>query len=281
MTNKTLLIFGLALLSSQALHAQFYVRAGGGYALPMARDIVGTEYRQGYDGNAYYSTVEEVNASYGNGATFQVGGGYMFSKYIGVDMSINYLLGKTFTTGYYYTDAGGVEEDYDEVSTKSFFIAPSLVLSGGEGTKVPYGRFGIIIGAPKVEGEGTYYYNLDGVTTGSSKWEQRGGTSIGFQGAIGMNWVLNDNLKLYTELNLVSMTYYPEEKVLTESSYNGVSNIDQISEYYKRTEYKKKIDTNSEPPLDQPRQELRDGLPFSSVSFQVGIVYLLGGISID
>ncbi len=92
-----------------------------------------------------------------------------------------------------------------------------------------------------------------------------------------MNWTLAANIKLYTEVNFTSMTFYAKEYNLTESSYNGVNNIDQYSVSQKKTEFVKEVDNTTQQDPTKPTQELRQGTPFSSLSLQVGVVYSIGG----
>lgn len=281
--KKSLFLLVSLFLLGLSTQAQMYFRLGGGYALPTAKETVGYNYVENYDGNSgtYTSTSEGVTASYGAGVNINVGAGYMFSKFLGVDLGFNYLMGKTFTANDTYTSNGiTYNDDKTETNSKAFFIAPAFVLSAGEGSKIPYARFGFIAGMPVVEGEESSYDYYASSTT-ITKWEMKKGASFGFQGAVGMNWMLSNNIKLSTEVNFVSMQFSPDEKVVTSYTYNGQDIMDQLNEYQKKTIYKDVIDNVGEPPVDQPRQENRINLPFSSVSFQVGLVYTLGGQSLE
>jgi hypothetical protein len=285
MKKVTLIILSFVLLSRLA-PAQIYFRAGVGYALPAATESIGEMQtrRDDFDGNNYTNTnkTKNVSASYGSGINFTAGGGFMFSEFLGVDLNVNYLIGKKFETGdsyKYYSNGSlqGTDETIITTNSKAIFITPSFVISTG-GTRAPYGRFGIVLGSPSVDQEESSYYDLDGTSTSLRKWEYRGGISTGFQGAVGMNWTLAANLKLYTEVNFTSMTFYPKERNLTKSSDNGVPNdLGQIEAYYKEIEFVKSIDNTAQSDFTKPRKELRQGIPFSSLSLQVGIVYSIGG----
>ncbi len=285
MKKITLIILSFALFSGLA-SAQVYFRAGGGYALPIATESVGDMQTRtdSYDGNFYTNTnkTKNVSASYGSGINFSAGGGFMFSEFFGVDLNISYLAGKKYETGDHYSfyvngDLGGTDKNITTTNSKAIFVAPSFVITTG-GAHAPYGRFGVVLGSPKITSEEAYYYDTDGTGSGSEKWEYKGGMSAGFQGAVGMNWTLGANLKLYTEVNFTSMTFYPKEGNLTESIDDGVSNdLSQTQMYYKKIEFVKSIDNTAQTDFDKPRQELRQGTPFSSVSLQVGVVYSIGG----
>jgi hypothetical protein len=282
-TTASILCFILCMGLSYA--QGIYFRAGGGYALPMASDVIGTTRlrTQTYDGNAstYTDKEKNVSASYGAGVNFTIGGGFMFSKYIGADLNVHYLKGKEYETNqiYRYISDGynGSDEEIIKSSSQAIFIAPSLIITPGVGSKVPYAKFGVIIGSPKIKGERYEYYDLDGTSERTQKWEYKKGTAIGFQGAVGMNWMLSNNFDLFTEINFLSMTYYPGEWERTEDILNGTDNLPSLTTSQKKVEFKKSIDNEAQQDPDKPTQVLREGTPFSSLSLQIGVRYLLKG----
>src|SRR5688572_24635939 len=227
-----------------------YFKAGGGYAVPIASDQIGEKYLTvaTYDGvntSTYDNTKEVVKGSYGAGVNFNVGGGYMFNEFLGVELNFQYTQSKKYETGdiYTYESPDYTEDDRTLAQnfSKAFYINPSFIITPGAGTKVPYGRFGIIAGAPTVKGEETTvdrisYYPEP--STGSRKWEYTGGISFGFQGAVGMNWMISDKIDLFTEVNFVSMTYYADEWELTEYKEYGYDYLPDTPEYYKKTIFK-------------------------------------------
>jgi hypothetical protein len=282
----------MLVLSATLAHAQVYFRTGGGYALPMATETIGENHHSGSVIESAASgdnSSEQVKGSYGAGVNFGVGGGYRFGKYFGVDLDIRYLAGNSIKTEEAYTEytSPGVIARRQVLAntyrSSALFITPSFVLMAGSGSKEPYARFGAVIGRPKIKHEYTdASYTGENLNTpyhrnGSSKGEYSG-PSFGFQSAIGMNWTLSDKFNLYTELNFTSMTWYPKEFNLTEViDTEGYNIINQMSLYNKKTEFRKKIDLSNEPSQTQPMQAINESKPFSSVSFQVGVSYLLGG----
>lgn len=276
-------------LTSMAL-AQFYVRAGGGYGFPMATESVGeknleksTTIGNNYE---YSNTSENVKASYGAGLNFNIGAGYMISRYIGVEIDFSYLAGKKIETSdiyrYQSDNFFAKDEVIETTKSKSLFISPSFIITPGVDTKVPYGRFGIVMGIPSMEAVSEGYDDTDGLETYEFTYEYTGGLSFGFQGAVGMNWVLNNYINLVTEINFTSMSYSPEQMELTKVIYNGDNqDLDQLPLYLRKTEFKKKVTNESEPDINKPRQALRESKPFSSLALQVGVVYIIGGRSIE
>lgn len=282
--KKTTLTVLSVLLAHGLTFAQAYFRAGGGYALPLATQSIGEKQLQqdNFSGNTPVrtNTSENVSASYGAGINFNIAGGFMFSEYLGVDLNISYLVGKKYETSDIYTYQDGNTKGKDEyimtTHSNALFFTPSFLITSG-GTNAPYARIGVVLGSPKLKQEETSYYDLDGTDIQSVDTEYSGGFTRGFQGAVGMNWALGGSLKLYTELNFISMSYYPKEGKVTEYLNDGVSSINQLTVREKQTEFVKKIDNTIPPDNTKPKQELRQGTPFSSLSLQVGIVYSLAG----
>jgi len=285
MKKQVILTFFAAVAGLYASAQGIYFKAGGGYALPVATDVIGQKniHREDYSGNNDIDEFsnEAVSGSFGAGANFLVGAGFMFSENLGVELNVQYTKSKHYETGNdeVYTDDNYTYHDRNLIQNfaNTIYINPSIVITPGAGGKVPYGRFGVVIASPKLTTEETYYYDGDGVYEGSEKWEYKGNAAIGFQGAVGMNWMINDNIDLFTEVNFVSLTYYPGTGTMTESISNGQDNLPNTDVYYKEVVFKKEVDPGKPYTADDPREVLRQSRAFSSLSLQVGIIYSLGG----
>lgn len=284
MKKQLLLIFSLGVVLSASAQG-IYFKVGAGYALPVATDVIGqknihTEDYSGTNNIDEYSN-ESVSGSFGAGTNFLVGGGFMFTENIGVELNVQYTMSKKYETGdvstYTYDNATYNDRTLTQNFANTIYLNPALVITPGAGSKAPYGRFGLIIGAPKLKTEEEYYYDGDGVFTGTTKWEYTGNTAVGFQGAVGMNWMLTDKIDLFTEVNFVSLTYYPGKGKMTENIGNGNDNLPDTDTYYKEVVFKDTIDPNKPMNPDEPREMLRQSRAFSSLGVQVGITYSLSG----
>jgi hypothetical protein len=284
--KKTLSSILLIILVSGASSGQgIYLRAGGGYGLPIATSPMGEKYQHNnINGVNTYST-RIVTGSFGSGMNFNFAVGYKFNENFIFEINSQYLISTKYKTydNYSYTnvDYSYVDNYTTTNSAKALFLNPSFVFSAGFGKAAPYGRFGFIIGSPKVSGSELAYYNGDGVDSVASKWEYTKGISLGFQGAIGMNWKLTEKLDFYTEINYVSMTYYPGEynliQDISSNGYNTTDNLPNIPLSQKKTIYKKEFDPNANNINngDKPYLSLPEATPFSSISLQVGIRFSL------
>ncbi len=290
MKKITTVFFGLTILTSASFAQGIFFKAGAGYAIPMASQSIGEKYLyvEDYTDNNQISkaTSENVSGSFGAGINFNVGAGFMFNEFIGVELNVQYTQGKKFETSEIstYTDnfSTSSQKEITETYSKGLYINPSFIITSARGSKIPYGRFGVIVGSPTISGESSdvgkvsYYPDLQDVR--NRKWEYSKGISIGLQGAVGINWMLSDKIDLFTEVNFISMSYYAEEYNLTEDTYNGNDNLQDLSVSEKKIIFKKEIALvgESQDP-DKPSEALREGSAFSSLSLQVGIRFLLNG----
>jgi hypothetical protein len=285
--KKILTFLVSVLLFSSVTFAQgIYLRAGGGYGLPIATASIGEKYLRTEVNNGTttvnsYST-EGITGSYGAGGNFNFALGYKFNENFIFELSTQYLISNKYKTSndYIYKGVGySYVNNYNSAtSSRALFFNPSFVFSAGFGKAAPYGRFGFVLGSPKVSGEELYYYNGDGVDSTKRKWEYTKGIAFGFQGAIGMNWKLTEKIDFYTELNYISMTYYVGEYNLTQDKnlVTGFNNLTNMTLSQKQTIYKKKFDPNaSNIDTSKPQVALRQATPFSSLSLQVGIRFTL------
>jgi hypothetical protein len=285
--------FLLMFFTGSALAQSIYFRAGGGYGLPVAAAILGekTQYTSSYDGlnTTNSSSTKVVAGSYGAGANFNFAVGYKFNENFIFELNTYYLISnkyKTFnnSTNHNTSDPLFPSTYYDNDnisrSAKGLFFNPSFIFSAGFGKAAPYGRFGIIAGSPKVTEKESIFYNGDGIDSTERTSVYSKGIAIGFQGAIGMNWKLSEKFDIYTELNFISMTYYPEEKNITKDiNGDGFSVTDILPGMYmsqKQTLFKKKFDPSTvNTDSAKPQVLNRIATPLSSVSLQIGIRYNL------
>jgi hypothetical protein len=276
--KKIILSLCLVAIGGICLAQKVYFKLSGGYGLPVATQDVGTNYFYNYNNQTQESDskIENVSASYGAGMNFSGGAGFMFSKNLGFDLTVQYLIGKKYeiTQRESYTGQGK-EESIETRRGRAVFFNPSLLVSPGP--KLPYARVGVVIGSPKVKSEESYYYDLDGTNTQETESVYRKGTAFGIQGAIGYNFMISNNIDIFVEANFIGMTYYPKENEVTKYMNDGTDNLADLSERQKRTEFKKEIDLQGEPSNDEPSQQLKLAMPFSSVGINFGVKFIVGG----
>lgn len=283
----------LIMISGAVMAQSIYFRAGTGYGLPIASSSIGdmlvrTDVSSG-TGTTYANSLKSVKASYGSGLDFNFGFGYKLNQNFIIDLNFQYLLGRKYETGDTYSYVAGnngsyADNDVTTTSAKGLLMNPSVIFSAGFGKAAPYARFGLIGGMPTVTDKRVRYYNGDGVDSTIFKGEYTKGLAFGFQSAVGMNWKLSEKLDLFTELNFVALTYYPGEYNLTESTRgtgnskvdNTFDNLPNIPVNQKSTVFEKKFDpATANTDATKPTTAIQKSMPFSSVSFQIGIRYNL------
>lgn len=282
---KKIFTTALIILWASSLFSQgIYIKAGGGYGLPIATSQIGTKYlhAEDYSNSASINNYSEnvVSASYGAGANFNLGLGYELNKNLLFEMNVQYIAGQKFKTSdiHTYNSDGYSYVDRDVFTSHSggFYFNPSIVFSAGFGKGAPYGRFGIIAASPKITKDESYYSDSDGTITRDITWVYSKGLALGYQTAVGMNWKLaGDRLNLYTEAGFISLTYYAREGNMTKSLYDGNNNLDQLTLWQKQTLYRKKFDPGIPYNPDIAQTAPREASPFSSLSVQAGIRFMI------
>jgi hypothetical protein len=286
--KKTLTLLSLVILFSSVLSAQsLYIRVGGGYGLPIGTASIGEKYLYNQINTTITSTTtsaKNVRASYGAGGNFNFAIGYKFNENIIFDLGIQYLMSNKFQTSdirnYTYSTSSSISRDVITTSAKAFLFDPSVIFTAGFGKGAPYAKFGIIIGTPTLTKNESSFDNTDGTSAYNQTWKYNKGIGVGYQGAVGYSWKLSDKLDLFSEVNFVSMTYYAGESNMTkfQRSNDGITftdNLPNLQVSQKQTVYKNSFDPSVPNDGTKPTIALKEATPFSSISLQVGIRFLL------
>jgi hypothetical protein len=282
--KKVILFFLVVVLMTGTVIAQgFYFRAGGTYGLPVGTSVIGEKYNSSYDGTLATPTTtastKAVSASYGEGPNFAVAVGYKFNQNFMFDLSGQYLIGNKYHTSsvsnYKYPTYSSVNQDFVDTKAKGFFLNPSFVFSAGFGKAAPYGRFGLVVGAPQISKTESYYDNGDGIIAFDKACTYKKGFALGYQAAIGMNWKLSEKFDIYTEVNILNMTWYAKQSDLTKFMNNGQDALASLTVSQKQTNYAKSYDPSTLYDPTKPYVQLREASPFSAISINVGIRYTM------
>lgn len=281
--KKVYLFFLLLIAMTGSVFAQgFYIRAGGTYGLPVGTSVIGDKTTYTYDysgGNATTGASKAVSASYGAGPNFSVAVGYKFNQNFMFDLTGQYLIGNKYQnssyTKYLYSGYSAADSDFFNTHAKGFFLNPSFVFSAGFGKAAPYGRFGLVVGLPQITENESYFNNGDGITQYDKSWIYKKGIALGYQAAIGMNWKISEKFDIYTEVNILNLTWYPKQSDLTKYIDNGTDVLANMSVSQKQTNFEKSIDPTAPYDPAKPSAQLREAMPFSAVSAQVGIRFTM------
>ena len=272
----------ITLLSVTSFAQEIYFRAGAGYGLPIGTTSFGDKYLRTQINATSTNTYSDKNVtgSYGAGPDFNFSVGYKFNPNIIFDLGFQYLMSNKHETynNYTYINTGSTELDNNIATTsaKAFLINPSIIFSPGFGKGAPYVRFGIIAGSPTITKNESSFYNMDGTSASERTWLYKKGLALGYQSAIGMNWKITEKLDIFTEVDFVSMTFYPGEADMTKYKYsndgiNWTDGLPNQSVNQKQIVFKNSIDPNALYDSTKLTIALKQSTPFSSLSLQVGI----------
>lgn len=265
-----------------------YIRVGGGYGLPIGTTSLGEKYL--YEQNSTTTTttntysVKNVKASYGAGGNFNFAIGYKFNENIIFDFGIQYLMSNKFQTydinNYISTGTPTVSRNVTTTSAKAFLFDPAVIFTAGFGKGAPYAKFGVVLGVPTLTKNFSAFDNTDGTSAREETTKYNKGIGVGYQGAVGYTWKLTEKLDLFSEIDFVSMTYYAGKSTMTKYLYSNdgvtyTNNLPNMLVSQKETVYKNSFDPGVTNDGTKPSVALKESTPFSSISLQAGIRFLL------
>lgn len=299
---KKLLLL-VAFFSINAAFAQFYVSANAGYSMGSAGILTGTSL------NDSQTEAENHYGSYGQGANFQIKGGYFFNDTFGAELGVGYLLGADRNiSSYLKNDDGAIKEYTDGTAhARAYGLTASLVYNF---SKSFYGKFGIVTkigGKTEAEFLKTTPTPFGGIVAEGVN-DYHGRIPLGFTAVFGYRYELSDNWNLFAELEYLGINvtrdtsefanlsittpdvpgnaFYPGSPAVPSSTWNlgdapylWLSEVpglpsDAIVPIYAPSEIEY-VDTLPEPNND-PSKALSSVAPYSSFGINIGITYNFG-----
>jgi hypothetical protein len=222
-----------------------------------------------YSSDHLTTSYEQINFSFGRG--FNIGSeiGIILNKNIRAELDISYLIGNKIKS---YSRAYAISNTI--LSSKMIRFNPSFILSSGFDKLDPYAKFGVIVGVGSIFIEETDTYG-GGSDMYYFKNKLNGGIAFGLSSCIGVQFKLTNSLSVYSEINMINLSYAPKKGKLIKSTYNGQDMLPNTSISKKETEFVKKyIYDEANPPLDsEPTKELKEKYPFGSIGLNIGLIY--------
>jgi hypothetical protein len=271
---KKIFVFTCLLALVYPALGQMYIRANVGYNLPLSSELLGEEeHYENSPNTGTTATVKGVYGSYGSGfATSIAFGGAFKGSMLGYDIAFGYAIGKKYSANSTTVSPGYSSSEEITRYTRSFQFNPSISFIMDTGKKIqPFTRFGPVIAMSKLIEEETTTNTYEG-NDYYMEAEYSGGLSIGLRAAVGVNYSLNDRLRLFTEINFLSMSYAPTQRSVETYTINGENRIDDIDPEYREVDLEKEYTIETEeftPPLREP-------LSLSAWGLQVGVLFSLG-----
>jgi opacity protein-like surface antigen len=266
---KKALFTGVALLTLATASAQnVYLNVSAGYGLPFPGERLGT--------STTTTSSENIYGTLGPGLNLGITPGYFFTEHMGVELGLNYFMGSEVEVQKTQTGAGTATAT---AHSNQFRLAPALVLRTGNGDMYGYAKAGLVIPAfgttfSKVEDTGAGGPG----TASTSEFETKGAFSMGFTGALGLNYGFNERFALFGELNTVNLRINAGSRSMTAATANGTDVMGSLTTYQKETEYVDEINNSSNNGTYNPnfstseaREELRTRNNFSALFINIGL----------
>lgn len=246
-----------------------YLSMSFGYAFPATGYVSGATVKE----TSYFTTYEINKNSPNRGFNIGLHGGYMFNPYIGADLGINYLKGSNVRIYEYNNIQPGVtNEQTINSEARSLRITPAIKFTGGYKGVNPYLRVGVGVFLLNRQTDFQSYsiYNGTAYSTSKATREIKGSVSLGFNGAIGLEYKINQ-IYFFSEISLFNQTFLYKSSEITAFTVNGVDNLGQLTTAQKKTEYSANFDIPKTTDSNSPMKSPVVSMPFNNYSFNLGL----------
>jgi len=242
----------------------FYLRENAGFAFAHAGSTLGEEVTFISEGNYRY---QNIDGSLGRGIKLEGAIGYMFNDHIGADLSLLYQFGVNYEISKVST-VNPIPQNSPHITDlrgSMFAITPSAILTTGANKKiVPYIKLGLLIALPHIAKlEENSDIRLD------KKTNYYGGVSLGFTGGLGIEYKVNNNVNVYGEVKLNSLSYTPTQSEIVNWDENGRDLLPDM----KTTDKKKELVEFITDKTRTDNEELSVSYPFSSLGLNIGVKF--------
>jgi hypothetical protein len=268
--KKIILFFVLMGAFAHDNQAQgLYIGTGLGYGFNAGSTVLNYNYNA--DGS-----VNVIKGSLGAGTTPALSVGYLFTRTIGAEFSVGYLIGHKvpFENDYSYSNTSA-QVSSSKMRTNSFYMNHSIVIRANASKVIPYAKIGLFIGILNNSKEkGTYTTTSSSTTTvtnGEFQFSQKGHMATGITSAFGLDFMLSDKFAVFGELTGRLASWSPD-------SYTSSSTVDPTGSYYVTTNSTTSISgqyVTTVPAKYVGPNRPAQVIPLSAIGFNVGMkIYL-------
>ncbi|GCD80583.1 outer membrane beta-barrel protein [Schleiferia thermophila] len=274
----------LCTLNAQNYYQQgFFLRAGNSYTFSMPYSLPFNQ----WENRTLTDSTASIQTQY-----FSPGSGLY--AHLGFGYQVNDIFRFGLDIGYQYSSSSTVKDIYStRIDTIDFsFESPRTLKSNAllftpeitfmlpmEYITRPYLRVGfpILIGVLQEKNTVVLPSNNNFFDVIESHTNHVGRLTFGFSGAIGLEWVLSDNLFFFTEVRALGAHFTPKSSSLVKLEVNGVGELNQLAIYQKETVYERNLTftTNDELVANQPTKASPFNLPFNHVGISAGLTIQL------
>lgn len=253
----------------------FFLRAGGGYALPVAHDG-----GYSYESGPTSETVSYIRWSLGEGSSAFLSAGFFSGKNFGAELHSRYFYGKE--KSYRQVIDYDMDGSYATLKTVYSFacrmwqLSPAFLIRTAPARLTPYAGAGPVF----VRG----YIDYSELWTDESpqpglelNWKIYKGTGIGFSGMLGLDIKITNKFGAFLEARFTALSWSPERGTLRAATVNGTDMMDSLYAETRKREIEYVDDYTleyySSPPDDEPAKVIKKTYPLSGVEVGAGIKY--------
>ncbi len=282
--KKLLVVFVITAMFGLKAEAQVYANFYAGYSMPLAGatflDPASSVYGEiiypmyNYERVESIATFDQNFISLGQGLNIKGAIGTEVSETLALEVDFGFLMGdrieatqtsKVTIVGILYNS-----EQHFAYQANMFQIVPMLVMNSDIGFANLFLKFGPVVnlGGAKI----SYFSNINGQTT-DQEVKLTGGISLGMSSALGASYDLAENMSLFAELQVMSLSYSPAKAEIVKFEVNGTDNLSNLDvedkEFIFHRTYEQDLSVNH--PNDEPTDLLKVRFPMSNIGLNIGV----------
>ncbi|MDD2982576.1 MAG: outer membrane beta-barrel protein [Crocinitomicaceae bacterium] len=273
--KKIIFTVGVLLASYGASAQGFYGDFNVGYGLGLPNYVMGTTRTVTLSPTLVTTDVKDENiyGSIGQGFNLALTPGYMINEHIGIELGFNYFMGAQKTIQETKTNNASIHSTRKAQSNQLRLIPSVVVSSGGDKISV-YAKGGLVLpvmGVTNIEIDGSELVMTGGglmTKTTHVESEFKGKVSLGFRGTLGVDYLINDRLSMFGELQQTNLFIKQDKNTIVAYKVNGVDVLGTFTGDQKETIYVDEINSQS-----KPNEALAGKTNFNQFGINVGVKY--------
>jgi len=277
MKKFKIILLGFLFIGMVAQAQKFYIRAGLGVTVSTSANYYNDYTYSSVTGGKFIVTSK--NHGLGSGLPFVLAAGYNLSENFGFELGINYFYGFSSTQENSYTNSYDIYYFKSTWNGQMLSLVPAFVMSLPLHKFKPYARLGLKMGVlNSVVSEnsmipenapGTSYDVID------YKIKEYGGMAIGVQTAVGSDFILNDRISLFGEIQVDGISYAPKHGKYLEYRVDGINKMYSRTVKQNQWNYVKEVDHSITIPNDQPDEHNKVNEQFGNVGIMLGVKIII------
>jgi hypothetical protein len=213
--------------------------------------------------------------------------GHQFTKYIGLEMAVEYFRpGKKTTSESYYEEWIPIPSYNATITTERVFsmhainVVPMVKMSGGYTYWNPYVKCGVILSTQLLQEVNTEkvvcrYPGFVPLETTIKTYRYNPRFTAGGLATFGIEWMNDRLLNIFTEVQLQYLAYTPSKAKMVKARYQDESFLATLTEDQKNVEFVERIDEDNIYDPDET-QQLKFSIPMTALTLCAGVRINLG-----